>query len=479
MKYIYHSTDGSLRTISYTLMVGEEELSVSETKIPPLNKYLEEYLPQWVVTGTYQGLLPKRNNIEQRIRDQYGEDMVDRVSYLCGRAMQVAGLGNTMRFSAKTYLKILGRDYTHVLDFLESIGLLDIVMTKTRYTSKRNIQFHREVVIKGYKKSFHHHSISTPQLINTIIQVQQTQIDEQYKEAATKALESMKGTIVGEEDVLLEQIVYQSTWLPKIDEYGNRLHTYATNIRKEYRFNLRYYKYPKTVPVEFDFKSSHPFFLYQILQNPNLVKSYIPEIAIGDTVERNLIEVLKEWKKSNFLIDKYYRTLANGTFYKKFFKPMLDECCKGWEPIIRDRAKKSDPKRFKNLSKKNLPKVAFMFVTNGGADDLLDKIGENERYRPYYSLIHAFRNVAGVKRLTAILKVKKPIKKRCMPSLVLQRIESRFVRGVFVKSGIEWGFTIHDSILSLPQYEKQIRDAIGQMAEEMGVASPIVKIKRR
>ena len=123
---------------------------------------------------------------------------------------------------------------------------------------------------------------------------------------------------------------------------------------------------------------------------------------------------------------------------------------------------------------RTLGKMAFMYIINDGAKHLLKKIADV----PIYSFIaYTIVELQCITIAPIDIRGVKDYESRKNTSLILQRIESRFMQETYLRSGIHWGFLIHDSVFTLKSELHLVRKAMDDVARWMNIPTPFSKSK--
>lgn len=229
-----------------------------------------------------------------------------------------------------------------------------------------------------------------------------------------------------------------------VDEFGKRLHTPLTRLRKEYRQHLRY---NGQALVELDIKSSQPYLCIKLVMEqafkdyPNLKK----ELQKTQTIEGKL-EVINSFEQLNGL----------GQFIN--------------DVVIKD---------------------IYIVLKNAFEQEFDFNIGERDQYKEEMMKVLFTRNGYNPKSKQIFTKIYpyvdsvfKKINRTDYKSLSkrLQRLESKLVLRVVCKKISQQNkdiplFTIHDSLLTTPTYFKTVEQVMVEvLTDEIGF-KPTLKEK--
>lgn len=174
-------------------------------------------------------------------------------------------------------------------------------------------------------------------------------------------------------------------------------------------------------------------------------------------------------------MNKALTSLKCGRFLEDFFIPMMDECDPYWrgstkQMMIATKALKEQDM----VDDRTIGKMAFMYIINDGIQHLLKKIADV----PVYSFFaYAIVELQSVAIAPVDLKGVKKYEPRKNTSLILQRIESRFMQETYLRSGIRWGSLIHDSVFTLESEFDLVKKAMDGVARWMNIPTPFSKSK--
>ncbi len=145
------------------------------------------------------------------------------------------------------------------------------------------------------------------------------------------------------------------------------------------------------------------------------------------------------------MIYEYGEALQQGRFYE-YLIDVLNACCDDWQNFIYNKIIDFQEEDLKTTKQKRAIKKAFMYLVNGGANQLLHEMIEHPSYSSLAQLILVFNkevipycsiDLRGLKQYA-------PYKNLCM---TLQRIESKGMQLAYVSAPIMWGFLVHDAIV--------------------------------
>lgn len=247
-----------------------------------------------------------------------------------------------------------------------------------------------------------------------------------------------------------------------VDEFGRRLHTKFTSMKKIYRKFMRFKGFETQKLISLDIKNSQPYFL-SLCSKPGLIKKIIPEFT-------PIVELACQYGESEDWKD-FSRLSIEGGLYERFIPDGLTE------EEFKDERKKvknlmyaavlfckkrvfKENKVFQQQFKKAFPSV-FAFtqsVRKCSANDLPEL---NNIIHYYDKKSKKFKNDSS----------------RLMPCL-LQRMESAFMFKLIAPKLIAKDIpfiTIHDSFMVLESNKDRVKSIIENCFNEQGVHSPTLE----
>jgi hypothetical protein len=235
-------------------------------------------------------------------------------------------------------------------------------------------------------------------------------------------------------------------WENVKDDFGSRLHTPFTSMKKEYR---RFIKINGETGVEIDIKNSQMYFLACLCKYPDIANEILRE-GWNDKVP---VELCIKYIQNNFIQNKDFHQFTelalNGSIYE-FIQDNLDKKKQG-----RDAAKK---------------KVFITLFSDGSISKFSDKSRGNVTREKMEKL---FPTV--VKVCTVLNRNDKYL----IPKL-MQNFESRIMIDKVGVSAAEKGLgkfvTIHDSFICAPSQVEEFKNHIAGVFSQMGLPVPVLRI---
>ena len=424
----------------------------------------------------------------QRLNDSKSDKVIKTAKYK----------GGWVSLSSVLLMHLLTPEYKKYLDFLEENGLLivrrnpdtgNLIYSRNGSNAQYKIpekflrkqgsirHYRKEIItdhttlkaIRKVKESFRMKAIGGKNLLlepihkKLIDMVNQVRFDipnaenflSKVASGEMKVRETKSGIDRNYSDILLrlEAINDGQFKICKVDKFGNRLHTSASNLWKELRPFMYFKGLEHKRLVVLDFANSQPYFS-SIAINPKLIAEILPEFAVCVP----LVEPLKQ--KPDF--KRFAELCAKGKIYEH------------WQSIrkLKDRA----------VAKEEI--FQLMFGTNK-----LWKGSPKSIFKQYFpSVYQCFATIKSHTEIqlpfikdvfltkTGIFDRKAYYKNL---SCMMQRMESRIVLGriapKLLAEGIIPFVTVHDSFIILAEHEKKVREIINAEIELLEVTPPVIK----
>lgn len=467
LKEISWLSDDSCR-----VMEGQDGRKLEQTVFSTPN-YSTSLAKEWISNQTVYGLLPNSPYKINLIWDKYGAETVDALSYLCRRTVSHVGYGQYKRFHSDELLDTLGRDYKAILDQAEKNGLIRLRRTETKYHSQNRPTYHNEILVVGRKGSFHRVEITTSTVRNRVARFRSQSINEGNWEALFFTYQSMtKAAVLSPDFVSFNEDLKDGIYLPNQDAFGRRIHCFIDWLPSETRRKVHIIGLPFADYCEVDLKSSHPYIFCQLICKPHIVVHAFNDEAVQQGFARILEEVYFE----DEFLQELEEALESGRFYWYFIQ-VLNECCVDWQNVIYNKlVEDEDEDESKYEEELPLSKKAFMYLVNGGANELLHEMSEHPLYGAFARLILIYNSTAIPFDSKDIEGVKdyRPYKNIAM---TLQRIESKGMQLAYVSAPIMWGFLVHDAIVCREVDKEVVMTAIEEQFLSLDLSRPILSVK--
>ena len=483
MELVYSNDNGGSEKTTRPLMVYIYDNSISYNTDNTSSSYSNSYVlditcnPDLVVNwitnnGKSKGFLP---NSERRLRDIKKffkeEYQLECLSYLCMIIVSDKGFRTNKSVSSYTLKTLLGNQYIDMLGVGIRSGLIKVDSIESIYNGKTSKR-HWNISVQGQRGSFSYKELRNEITINRVKKYKLRGINHEHHPVLVKTFYSLTRSYFDHPNYKeLNTGLRGGFFTPRIDLFGRRCHTVLTRVKRGLRGVVRCIDRPDEKTAEVDLKSSHAYFLFQVVKTPELMEHAIKDKPALESLKIALRQGYNPWMDSEIS-----NTLNKGLFIEDFFIPMLDECFKGWSDYVRNLLLEAgEIKVTDRPSTRSLGKYGFMYVVNGGASKIARSINRNYKYHQFIRVIKAIQSVdLSSTRDVKEVKDYAPYKNT---SMILQRIESRFMQEVYLRSLVDYGFLVHDSVVTLQSETWKVSRAIKEVAAFMGLPSPVCKVK--
>lgn len=433
----------------------------------------------------FYGLIPKQclAVLEEAFPKQKEIDCIARFLLIVS-AGSTEEYDKTKRIPTKELVKLFSNEYLEYCGELERLGIIHWIKVEHQKHGPNHPKYmHSFKIVEGIK--LNKHQITSRIGRNRCRSLKEYKDGDRALKKARIHLEStrMKGAEYKDTNSLLEQGIL----LPKRDVFGSRIHSYISNLKKDKRQLIQYYRQKNKEIVEVDIKASHPFLSVQLTQDPE------PIIMLLGEPYRNalsLFELIPQEEKEMWL-NMYY----GGGGFKEDFYENLALLLRGsdWINHVTDKIIAKENRRLAKAQAEGRPvepkedlipddergfaKSAFMFAFNG-ADSFLLKVIEREA--PFTAMILRFVSIIKLDFLAKELNEDPSYEEQYVPyknmAAILQRTESHLIQRAYLKSN-SWSHLIHDSILCLEESAGLVRSNIETVYKAVFRRFPVLKIK--
>ena len=444
-----------------------------------INSNIKYYTPPLIKVNnrlfdtSYYGYFPNGRGKNQLIKSVFGNEAIEGLGYICMGILSSLGYNQHKKISAKDLKSILGNKYILILETAEKNGLIKLRKTETEYHGSKRPCYHTEIAVNGRRGSFKRRKIQNEIAVQRLDKFYLKKLSQTSSEAFLKTHRDLKELVLlGEGNEYVNDGLQFGFFIPKVDAFGFRIHSYLTNLKKEQRCMLRNIHDLDEPLVEVDVSQSHAHLTFKaILTKPELIAYALKD----ETLLRVFHDVLYEYRINDaFLIDLEL-SLDNRTFYSEFFLCLLEDSLEDWRGFILKKIIEDDPNS-KVFTDYDMSKIAFMYVINGGAKPILDALSSNERYDGFRSLVLAVQNIRIPHDCADIKGVEDyaPYKNFAM---ILQRIESKAMQTAYAFLKDVWGILLHDAIVCKHCDRYKVKQAIIDAYLALDLGYPIVKFK--
>lgn len=417
------------------------------------------------------GLMPRDKRRRGKIKQYFKEHQYDCMAFLCFHIVSAVGYKTFRNVSTDRLKKILGNDYLLLLNQGRSCGLIDWEHRPTPYNSEENPNHYNLISVKGRRGSFQRVHLANGIAEERIRRLNNKDVNAFNGAILLKTYNSIQNCFLDDLQMdVTNSALIGGHFVPTIDGYGNRCHNHLVNLNKEYRSKIKWRSDSTTPTGELDLANSHAFFLFHLFHHQHLI-----DYAVTDSKTRLNLKKAFDIPYNKWVMNKALTSLKSGRFLEDFFIPMMDECDPYWrgstkQMMIATKALKEQDM----VDDRTLGKMAFMYIINDGAKHLLKKIADV----PIYSFIaYTIVELQCITIAPIDIRGVKDYESRKNTSLILQRIESRFMQETYLRSGINWGFLIHDSVFTLESEFHLVRKAMVDVARWMNIPTPFSKSK--
>lgn len=258
--------------------------------------------------------------------------------------------------------------------------------------------------------------------------------------------------------LLVVEKIESGNYTPSIDTSAGRLHSPLTQLKSELR---QFLSYNGKKLIAIDVKNSQPY-LSTILLNEekisehgvlNLVGLYNNNYSNPDNIYSIMFAVFVNNNKTSEKTRIFKDLVASGQFYEQFAQLLLDN------GVIEDNGAEENRKKAKEIM------FTSMFVANNQAMHIEAVKIFKKTFPEVYDVFYQIKKSKGEHRALA---------------LVLQNLEAQFVLERACRIISEFNpnvplFTVHDSIVTTPEYVPIIRLVLKNVLTEAVGIKPTLK----
>lgn len=417
------------------------------------------------------GLLPKDKRRVKEIKKYFNTYQFESMAFVCFHVVSSVGYREFKSVKSDWLKKALGNDYLLFLEQGRLCGLIDWKQTPTCYYSEDNLSYYHMISVKGRRGSFERIRLSNKISVDRIDRIKYREVSARDGAVLLKTYASLCNTVIEDQNWdVTNEALRLGHFIPSQDKFGRRCYNYFINKKKTFRTKIKYNRDSTAVTGELDLANSHAFFLFHLFHH-----RYLIDYACTDSKTRIRLKKAFDIQHNKWVMNKALTSLKCGRFLEDFFIPMMDECDSYWRGstkkmmIATKKMKEHDM-----VDDRTLGKMAFMYIINDGMKHLLKKIADV----PIYSFFaYTIVELQSITIAPVDIRGVKKYEPRKNTSLILQRIESRFMQETYLRSGISWGFLIHDSVFTVESEFDLVRKAMDGVARWMNIPTPFSKSK--
>ena len=406
---------------------------------------------------TYWGYLPLNIDLSTIIIQRSTLDSISRFLLIVAAT---SSNESYTRMSSYSLINLLGKKYLVVLSLLESKNIIVWKKEGSLYSGIENEKNHNSFRIVEAVR-FRQHKITSTVAKKRVLK---HQVIPAHNKALIKAYSALKSTNIPSKSKNFNHALKEGAIIPKQDIFGRRIHSPITNIKSLNRSEVKYLRMPTHQVVEVDIKASHPYYLIQFINFPEVLTKIFDEKYLKYAEVFNIIPKQEKIR--------WFKMYFRGDFYEN-----LAELFSGsnWVKILKKKLKK-DGKQIPSTHR-SFAKSAFMYLINGMYPPLIKILATKF---PVSTFVFKFICSCNIPFISKELTPQNGYNKKYEPyknlAIFLQRTEASLLQMAYTDSNT-WGHMIHDSILCTQIRAETFKRAIEKSNRRFFRSPPKVTIK--